>query len=71
MSPVLLGSVVNVKQILRKGQLENDVPLAPLDTVYVHHKKVVNVNLFVQQYISDNLPRFGTWFYWFPEYRGE
>ena len=64
-----VGAIVNVKQIVRKGGFTHDVPLAPLDTIYVHHKKIVNVNLFVRQYISDNLPRFGEWFYWIPAYR--
>jgi len=66
-----VGTIVDVKQILRKGQVSNDVPLAPLDIVYVHHKKIVNVNIFVQQYISDNLPRFGAWMWYLPGYRGE
>jgi protein involved in polysaccharide export with SLBB domain len=64
-----VGTIVDVKQILRKGQLANDVPLAPLDIVYVHHKKIVNVNIFVQQYISDNLPRFGAWMWYLPGYQ--
>jgi polysaccharide export outer membrane protein len=63
-----VGTIVNVKQILRKGQLANDVALAPLDIVYVHWKKIVNVNIFVQQYISDNLPRFGVWAWYLPGY---
>ena len=66
-----LGTIVDVKEILRKGQLANDIPLAPLDIVYVHHKKIVNVNIFVQQYISNNLPRFGAWMWYLPGYRGE
>ena len=64
-----VGTIIDVKQILRKGQVSNDVPLAPLDIVYVHHKKIVNLNIFVQQYISDNLPRFGAWMWYFPGYR--
>jgi protein involved in polysaccharide export with SLBB domain len=63
------GSIVDVKQILRKGQLTHDLQLAPLDTVYVHWKKIVNVNYFVDFYISRNLPRFGEWLYWIPAYR--
>ena len=63
-----VGTLVDVKQILRKGQVANDVPLAPLDIVYVHHKKIVNVNIFMQQYISDNLPRFGAWAWYLPGY---
>ena len=66
-----VGSLVDVKRILRKGQFEEDVPLEPLDTIYIHHKRIVNVNIFMQQYISDNLPRFGSWFYWIPAYRGD
>ena len=64
-----VGTIVDVKQILRKGQIANDFQLAPLDIVYVHHKKIVNVNIFVQQYISDNLPRFGAWMWYFPGYQ--
>lgn len=64
-----VGTLVNVKEILRKGQISRDVPLAPLDIVYVHHKKIINVNLFTQQYISDNLPRFGAWAWYLPGYR--
>lgn len=63
-----VGTIVNVKKILRKGQLASDIPLAPLDIVYVHHKKVVNVNIFVEQYISNNLPRFGAWMWYLPGY---
>ena len=63
-----LGTIVDVKQIQRKGQLSSDIPLAPLDIIYVHHKKIVNVNIFMEQYISDNLPRFGSWMWYFPGY---
>ncbi len=66
-----VGTIVDVKQILRKGQIANDFRLAPLDIVYVHHKKIVNVNIFVQQYISDNLPRFGAWMWYLPGYQGQ
>jgi polysaccharide export outer membrane protein len=63
-----VGALIDVKAILRKGQLSNDVELAPLDIIYVHHKRIVNVNIFVEQYISDNLPRFGPWMYYLPGY---
>jgi protein involved in polysaccharide export with SLBB domain len=63
-----LGTIVDVKQIQRKGALSNDIPLAPLDIIYVHHKKIVNVNIFMQQYLSDNLPRFGAWMWYLPGY---
>jgi polysaccharide export outer membrane protein len=63
-----VGTLIDVKRILRKGHLSEDVPLAPLDVIHVHHKKIVNVNIFVQQYISDNLPRFGAWAWYLPGY---
>jgi protein involved in polysaccharide export with SLBB domain len=63
-----VGTIVDVKEILRKGQLASDVPLAPLDVVYVHWKKIVNVNNFVEQYISNNLPQFGPWVWYLPGY---
>lgn len=63
-----VGTLIDVKEILRKGQFANDLELAPLDIVYVHHKKIVNVNIFVEQYISNNLPRFGAWMYYLPGY---
>lgn len=56
-----VGTLIDVKEIQRKGQMSMDVALAPLDIVYVHHKKIVNVNIFVQQYISDNIPRLEGW----------
>ena len=63
-----VGTIIDVKQILRKGHVANDIPMAPLDIIYVHHKKIVNVNIFVEQYISDNLPRFGPWMWYLPGY---
>jgi protein involved in polysaccharide export with SLBB domain len=63
-----VGTLIDVKKILRKGQVSDDVLLAPLDIIYVHHKKIVNVNIFVTQYISDNLPRFGAWMWYLPGY---
>jgi protein involved in polysaccharide export with SLBB domain len=64
-----VGTIIDVKQILRKGMVRNDPQLAPLDIVYVHHKKIVNVNIFVEQYISNNLPRLGPWMWYLPGYR--
>ena len=63
-----VGTLVDVKQILRKGQLTNDVPLAPLDIVYVHWKKIINLNIFVEQYISENIPRLYGWGWYLPGY---
>jgi protein involved in polysaccharide export with SLBB domain len=60
-----VGTIVDVKDIQRRGQLSKDIPLAPLDIIYVHHKKIVNVNIFVEQYISDNIPRLEGWAFLF------
>ena len=51
-----VGTYVNCKKILRDYQVANDVPLAPLDIVYVPRKHISNLNLFVEQYITNNLP---------------
>jgi protein involved in polysaccharide export with SLBB domain len=63
-----VGTLVNVKEILRDGQLANDVALAPLDVVYVHHSKIVGLNIFVEQVISRNIPQVGPWLYYFGDY---
>ncbi len=53
-SPV--GTIVNCKDILRKYHVDRDVELAPSDVIYVPRKNITNLNLFVEQYISNNLP---------------
>jgi polysaccharide export outer membrane protein len=63
-----VGTVVDFKKYIRKGMLQNDIELAPLDIVYVHWKNVVNVNIFMTQWISDNLPTFGPWMFYLPGY---
>lgn len=63
-----VGTLINVKEILRDGQLANDVALAPLDVVYVHHSKIVGLNIFVEQVISRNIPQVGPWLYYFGDY---
>ncbi len=63
-----VGTLVNVKEILRDGQFADDVPLAPLDVVYVHHSKIVGLNIFVEQVISRNIPQVGPWLYYFGDY---
>jgi protein involved in polysaccharide export with SLBB domain len=59
-----VGTLINVKSILRRGTFTDDVQLAPLDTIYVHHKRIVDVNLFVEQYISNNIPDVKGWYWW-------
>jgi hypothetical protein len=36
--------------------VDKDVELAPSDIIYVPRKHVSNLNLFVEQYIENNLP---------------
>ena len=53
-SPV--GTVVDVKEILRSAQFTKDVPLAPADVVFVPRKRIANLNLFIDQYLTKNIP---------------
>jgi len=61
-SPV--GTIVNCKDILRKYHVDKDVELAPSDVIYVPRKNITNVNLFVEQYIINNLPVSLSMGYW-------
>jgi protein involved in polysaccharide export with SLBB domain len=51
-----VGVVVNVKEVLKRAQFDQDVELAPLDIIFVPRSKIANVNLFVEQFIRNNLP---------------
>jgi polysaccharide biosynthesis/export protein len=50
------GIAVDVRPVQRGEHPEVDLPLRPLDVVFVPRSKIANVNLFVQQYIRDALP---------------
>lgn len=61
-----VGSKINVKDILHKGQFKKDIPLEPSDIIFVPRSKIANVNLFVEQFIRNNIPipislGFGVW----------
>jgi len=60
-----VGTVVDCKAILRGYQIDNDVPLAPYDVIYVPRKHIADLNLFVEQYINANIPRVEGWYWWF------
>jgi polysaccharide biosynthesis/export protein len=47
--------VVNVKRVLA-GNLQDDVQLRPMDTVYVPTSTIGDINTFVQLYIKNVLP---------------
>lgn len=51
-----VGTVVNVKDILHKAKFDNDQPLQPTDVIFVPRSKIANVNLFIDQYIDNNIP---------------
>lgn len=50
-----VGALVNVDHIL-SGELASDVVLAVSDMVYVPRSRIASLNLFVQQFIRNNLP---------------
>ena len=51
-----IGTVVNVQEILKEAQFQNDVPLAPSDLIFVSRSRIANVNLFIEQYFVNNYP---------------
>ena len=55
---------MNCKDILRKYHVDKDVQLAPSDVIYVPRKNIANLNLFVEQYIVNNLPFTLSMGYW-------
>jgi protein involved in polysaccharide export with SLBB domain len=50
------GRVVDVRPIQSGANPAVDVPVQPLDIVYVPRSKIAEVDLFVKQYIRDALP---------------
>lgn len=58
-----VGSLLNLKKVLKKGDFATDLALQPTDILFVPSKNVANVNLFVTQYFRDNLPiPIGLWY---------
>lgn len=51
-----VGYVVDVRPVIGGTDPAQDVPLAPYDVAFVPRSKIADVNLFVKQYIRDNLP---------------
>jgi protein involved in polysaccharide export with SLBB domain len=51
-----VGTIVDMRQILKKGDFDRDVPLAPSDIIYVPPTRISNVSLAIRQYFTDNLP---------------
>jgi len=51
-----VGRSVDIRPIQDGSDPGSDVPLQPLDMVYVPRSKIAEVDLFVKQYIRDALP---------------
>jgi protein involved in polysaccharide export with SLBB domain len=50
------GSVVNLSEAMKKPSSGEDVALMPRDIVVVPRSTIANINLFIKQYIRNNLP---------------
>lgn len=51
-----VGRAIDVRAIQRGSGPGNDVPVRPMDIVYVPKSKIATVDLFVKQYFRDALP---------------
>ncbi len=51
-----LGSQVNVKKVLKAAKFDLDPPLQPSDIVFVPRSGIADFNLFIRQYIQNNIP---------------
>lgn len=51
-----VGYVIDMRPVIGGHDPGRDVPLAPYDVTFVPRSKIADVNLFVKQYIRDNLP---------------
>jgi len=50
------GHEVDLRPVLDGTNAADDVPLQPYDIVFVPRSKIADVNLFVEQYITKNIP---------------
>ncbi len=51
-----IGSVIDMRRVLKNAELQRDVALAPADIVFVPRSAVANVNLFVEQFFRNMWP---------------
>ncbi|HXV64078.1 MAG TPA: polysaccharide biosynthesis/export family protein [Vicinamibacteria bacterium] len=51
-----IGTLVDVGKILNDAQFNLDVPVGPGDVVWVPRSTIANINLFIQQFITNNIP---------------
>lgn len=47
---------VNLKQVFDGTDMRNDILLRPYDVVFVPRSRIANVNKFVEQYLTNNIP---------------
>ncbi len=58
-----VAAVANVEQVLKNARFEDDIPLTPLDLVFVPRSRIADVNKFMNDYIYNNLPYQFMYFY--------
>jgi polysaccharide export outer membrane protein len=51
-----IGSIVDMRRVLKRAELQRDVKLAPADILFVPRSRVANVNLFVEEYFRNMWP---------------
>jgi polysaccharide biosynthesis/export protein len=51
-----VGYALDVRPVIGGIEPAEDIPLQPFDVAYVPRSKIADVNLWVKQYIKDNLP---------------
>lgn len=51
-----VGTIIDVAAVLKDGQFQGDVALAPSDIIYVPLKTISKVSLTIQEYFTNNLP---------------
>lgn len=51
-----IGTIVDLKSVLKNNQFRRDVGLVPTDIVFVPRSNIANVNLFIEQYFRNMWP---------------
>jgi len=51
-----VASTLDITGVENGDTPEADIPLGPMDVVYVPRSMIADVNVFVEQYIRNNIP---------------
>jgi polysaccharide export outer membrane protein len=51
-----VGTVVDLSRVLQKAELQHDITLVPADILFVPRSGIAKVNLWVNQWIRQNIP---------------